>query len=403
MKRELELKNILNDFKNNQSSYSQSFDFTEEKAMITGIENNLRDIENLEKAKIKLKEDIVKFEKESEMTNSEINLFKSEITKINDKINKDEAELKAIILTLTETNERKSNFLKNIAGLGQIKSEELEKIAKLKEKHVKILQNESGIDIREGEKKLKKILEPIFNKLESINRKMKKFEKINRFAIDDYKLFKEKREEVNEKMEDLQSKENEILDIIKVLDDKKENAIQKTFEKVSKSFEYFFKELVPNGYANMTLENINVNSTGSTQTQARNTQLSQYNKNTSKAIYINVSFSGYQNSIQSMHQLSGGQKTAVAVALIFALSKIDPPPFYILDEIDAALDPSMRTNLAKLISNLSEHNQYIISTFKPEILEVSNNIYQVKFSNKTSNLNKISRDEARNFIKEINI
>ena len=337
------------------------------------------------------------------MTNSEINLFKSEITKINDKINKDEAELKAIILTLTETNERKSNFLKNIAGLGQIKSEELEKIAKLKEKHVKILQNESGIDIREGEKKLKKILEPIFNKLESINRKMKKFEKINRFAIDDYKLFKEKREEVNEKMEDLQSKENEILDIIKVLDDKKENAIQKTFEKVSKSFEYFFKELVPNGYANMTLENINVNSTGSTQTQARNTQLSQYNKNTSKAIYINVSFSGYQNSIQSMHQLSGGQKTAVAVALIFALSKIDPPPFYILDEIDAALDPSMRTNLAKLISNLSEHNQYIISTFKPEILEVSNNIYQVKFSNKTSNLNKISRDEARNFIKEINI
>ena len=104
-----------------------------------------------------------------------------------------------------------------------------------------------------------------------------------------------------------------------------------------------------------------------------------------------------------MHQLSGGQKTAVAVALIFALSKIDPPPFYILDEIDAALDPSMRTNLAKLISNLSEHNQYIISTFKPEILEVSNNIYQVKFTNKTSNLDKISKEEARKFIKEINL
>jgi len=403
MKRELELKNRLNEFNNNPSIYSQTFDFTEEKAIITGIENNLKDMENLEKAKKKFKEEILKFEKESENLNSEINLIKSEINKINEKINKDEAELKAIILSVTETNERKSGFLKNIASLGQIKPEEIEKIAKLKDKQMKLIQNESGIDIREGEKKLNKILEPIYNKLENINRKMKKYDKINRFALDDYKLFKEKREEVNEKMEDLQSKEDEILDVIRVLDEKKENAIQNTFQKVCKSFEYFFKELVPSGYANLTLDNINPNSVGSYQTQSRLSQHSQLTKNYSKAIFINVSFSGFQGSIQSMHQLSGGQKTAVAVALIFALSKIDPPPFYILDEIDAALDPSMRTNLAKLISNLSEQNQYIISTFKPEILEVSNNIYQVKFSNKTSNLDKISKEEARKFIKEINL
>ena len=101
-----------------------------------------------------------------------------------------------------------------------------------------------------------------------------------------------------------------------------------------------------------------------------------------------------------MHQLSGGQKTAVAVALIFALSKIDPPPFYILDEIDAALDLSLRVNLCKLIHDLSEKNQFIISTFKPELLDTADNIYQVKFANKTSNVTKIQKEEAKTFLKD---
>ena len=101
-----------------------------------------------------------------------------------------------------------------------------------------------------------------------------------------------------------------------------------------------------------------------------------------------------------MHQLSKNQKTAVAVALIFALSKIDPPPFYILDEIDAALDPSLRINLCKLIHNLSDNNQFIISTFKPELLDTAENIYQVKFANKTSNVIKIQKEEAKKFLKD---
>ena len=92
------------------------------------------------------------------------------------------------------------------------------------------------------------------------------------------------------------------------------------------------------------------------------------------------------------------KKTAAGVALIFALSTIEPPPFYILDEIDAALDPNYRTNLANLIKELSKNNQFIISTFKPELIDVADNIYMVKFANKTSNIIKIERDEAHKFI-----
>ena len=117
-----------------------------------------------------------------------------------------------------------------------------------------------------------------------------------------------------------------------------------------------------------------------------------------RAIHISVSFNEEQNNSQSMYQLSGGQKTAAGVALIFALSTIEPPPFYILDEIDAALDPNYRVNLANLIKELSKDNQFIISTFKPELIDVADNIYMVKFANKTSNILKIDKDEALKFI-----
>ena len=54
-----------------------------------------------------------------------------------------------------------------------------------------------------------------------------------------------------------------------------------------------------------------------------------------------------------MNQLSGGQKTAVAISLIFAISKVEPPPFYILDEVDSALDPNFRNKDQAF--NVAEH------------------------------------------------
>jgi structural maintenance of chromosome 3 (chondroitin sulfate proteoglycan 6) len=61
-----------------------------------------------------------------------------------------------------------------------------------------------------------------------------------------------------------------------------------------------------------------------------------------------VSFTG-QGETQSMKQLSGGQKTVVALALIFAIQRCDPAPFYLFDEIDAALDPQYRTAVGSIL------------------------------------------------------
>jgi structural maintenance of chromosome 3 (chondroitin sulfate proteoglycan 6) len=61
---------------------------------------------------------------------------------------------------------------------------------------------------------------------------------------------------------------------------------------------------------------------------------------------IKVSFNGRTNEMRDMQQLSGGQKSLVALTLIFAIQKCDPAPFYLFDEIDQALDPQYRHAVA---------------------------------------------------------
>ncbi|VDM73258.1 unnamed protein product [Strongylus vulgaris] len=83
-----------------------------------------------------------------------------------------------------------------------------------------------------------------------------------------------------------------------------------------------------------------------------------------------------------MVQLSGGQKSLVALALIFAIQKCDPAPFYLFDEIDAALDAQHRKAVADMIHELAENAQFITTTFRPELLESAEKYYGVKFRNK---------------------
>lgn len=81
-------------------------------------------------------------------------------------------------------------------------------------------------------------------------------------------------------------------------------------------------------------------------------------------IGIRVSFTGHRAEMREMNQLSGGQKSLVALALIFAIQKCDPAPFYLFDEIDQALDAQHRKAVADMIHELSSDAQFITTTFR---------------------------------------
>lgn len=87
-----------------------------------------------------------------------------------------------------------------------------------------------------------------------------------------------------------------------------------------------------------------------------------------------------------MKQLSGGQKAVVALSLIFAIQKVDPAPFYLFDEIDAALDAQYRAAVGNMIKKQanSAGTQFVTTTFRPELVKVCAKVYGVTHKNRVS-------------------
>lgn len=104
--------------------------------------------------------------------------------------------------------------------------------------------------------------------------------------------------------------------------------------------------------------------------------------------------------MREMQQLSGGQKSLVALALIFAIQKCDPAPFYLFDEIDQALDAQHRKAVSDMIVELAGHAQFITTTFRPELLESADKFYGVKFRNKVSHIDVITAEQAKDFVED---
>lgn len=91
-----------------------------------------------------------------------------------------------------------------------------------------------------------------------------------------------------------------------------------------------------------------------------------------------------------------------ALALVFAIQQCDPAPFYLFDEIDANLDAQYRTAVASMLQTLSETTdgggQFICTTFRPEMVMVAEKCYGVSYSNKTSSIDVVNREDALNFV-----
>ena len=119
-----------------------------------------------------------------------------------------------------------------------------------------------------------------------------------------------------------------------------------------------------------------------------------------KGIKVKVSFSGQNNELEGLGHLSGGQKAVVAAALLFSILKTEAAPFYIMDEFDNALDAEYRGSIASLILDLSKTSQFLITTFKPELIEGVEKIFEIQFMNNVSQMVEIDRNRAYQIIDE---
>jgi structural maintenance of chromosome 3 (chondroitin sulfate proteoglycan 6) len=199
-----------------------------------------------------------------------------------------------------------------------------------------------------------------------------------------------------------------------VLDQRKDEAIARTFRQVARAFQAVFSQLVPIGQGRLIINRrsdadvrgrADVDESGSDdeeETQARKgSKVAEYT-----GVSIAVSFNSKHDEQQRISQLSGGQKSLCALALIFAIQKCDPAPFYLFDEIDANLDAQYRTAVAEMLQRLSGQGgkagdgggQFICTTFRPEMVLVADRCYGVSYTNKTSSIDVVETEAALEFV-----
>uniref|UniRef100_A0A0D9VBW1 RecF/RecN/SMC N-terminal domain-containing protein n=1 Tax=Leersia perrieri TaxID=77586 RepID=A0A0D9VBW1_9ORYZ len=177
---------------------------------------------------------------------------------------------------------------------------------------------------------------------------------------------------------------------------RKDESIERTFNGVARHFREVFSELVQGGHGHLVI----MRKKDGHAADDDNDEDGPCEPDPEGRIekYIGVSFTG-KGETQSMKQLSGGQKTVVALTLIFAIQRCDPAPFYLFDEIDAALDTQFRTAV-DMIRRLADtaDTQFTATTFRPEIVKVADKIYGVTHKNRVSYVTLVSKQQALHFI-----
>lgn len=306
-----------------------------------------------------------------------------ELVKLNSKLEKLEKDLDEANREQAETVKRLERLTKKTE---KIQSQRSILESRRKELHLKV--GALGVLPQEAfakESFEERSLDDLLRELNSVNGELKRYAHINKKAMEQYNTFKREQEDLVARKEDLEKSKESIEKLMESLSQQKHHAILKCFELVSRSFHEIFEKLVPNGAGFLKM----VKKEGVTD---------QLSSDLYSGVSLTVSFNSKSDEQQHIEQLSGGQKSLCAIALILAIQKCDPAPFYLFDEIDANLDTQYRTAVANMIKTLAQDAQFICTTFRPEMLQVAGNFYGVSFSDKVSSITAIEQADALLFV-----
>lgn len=183
---------------------------------------------------------------------------------------------------------------------------------------------------------------------------------VNVGAIEEIKDVSARYDELSSQKDDLKTAESDLLKIIKELTTEMEGRFKNQFDQINTNFQKTFRELFGGGRAELTLED--------------DTNLLECG--------INIIAEPPGKKLQSITLLSGGERALTAVAILFAILKLRPMPFCVLDEIEAALDDSNVERFAKYLKNFSKDTQFIVITHRKPTMELADSLYGVTMEEK---------------------
>ncbi len=174
-------------------------------------------------------------------------------------------------------------------------------------------------------------------------------------AVEKYKEVKERYDYMSGQIADLTAARDDLTKIIRELETEMQVSFMKTFEQINTNFDKTFKELFGGGSAELALSDpTDVLTSG-----------------------IEIKAAPPGKIIKNMTLLSGGEQSFIAIALFFAILQVNPTPFFILDEIEAALDEVNVARFAAYIKRYSLDTQFILITHRRGTMEAANRLYGV--------------------------
>ena len=210
--------------------------------------------------------------------------------------------------------------------------------------------------------------ESLTEKLKETQETLSKIGSVNLRSLEVYDSIKQQYDLVKEKVEIISNEKESILKIIHEIDIKKKKSFLKTLTELNEIFSRNFSQISTKGQASLELENKKEPFEGGV------------------GIEIKVGHGKYFD----ITSLSGGEQSMVALSLIFAIQELSPYCFYILDEIDAALDKINSQKLAGLLKKYMQKGQYIVITHNDEIMLSAKNLYGVSMHEKISKIISMS-------------
>lgn len=209
--------------------------------------------------------------------------------------------------------------------------------------------------------------------LNELKSKIRALGTVNTDAIDEYKEVSERYEFLNGQLSDVTKSKSELERLISELTKSMKEIFSESFAKINENFKQIFVELFGGGKAELKLTDPdNVLESG---------------------IEINVAPPG--KVIKNLSLLSGGEQSFVAIAIYFAILKLRPSPFCILDEIEAALDDVNVTRYAQYLRNFTDTTQFIVVTHRRGTMEEADVLYGVTMQEKgVSKLLKMDVSQA---------
>lgn len=249
----------------------------------------------------------------------------------------------------------------------------------------------------------------LLKRLHNVNEELRtRYAHVNKKAHEQHAGFTKQGETLRERQAELESSAQAIDEFIRVLDRRKDEAIERTFQQVATGFAQVFEKLVPAGRGCLLMirasdgdgdgTSINNYAGGDGGLNGTDSPVMAPSGLDFTGVGIRVSFNSKEDEGLLMSQLSGGQKSLVALALILAIQRCDPAPFYLFDEIDANLDAAYRTAVARLIGEMKTDAQFITTTFRPELLEDADLFWGVSFGGRVSRVEPITREQALQFV-----